>query len=233
MSVDGGSAKDGEMGTSVADIQELRRHFSQPEDSTSVGSIETASEVTENGVEGTSSVDTESDSNLDHHRSDSNVSGILTQASSTEELNRDEKELEMIAMDDQEPEFENDDSKGVDDGFNIDPVVCKGAPLLHCARVMCSFLLSGKNDEILSDRKVRVSVKSLALNCLAAIFKIYPQAFLARVLPAEEDEGTGDDSHQQTIREVWLYKEHHDPIIRGNLAVLLGNFMNSSLVRSR
>ncbi|XP_028391517.1 LOW QUALITY PROTEIN: huntingtin-like [Dendronephthya gigantea] len=233
MSVDGGSVKDGEMGTSVADIQELRRHFSQPEDSTSVGSIETASEISENGVEGSSSVDTESDSNLGHHRSDSNTSGILTQASSTDELDRDEKEQEIIAMDDQEPEFENDESKGVDDGFNIDPVVCEGVPLLHCARVMCSFLLSGKSGEILSDRKVRVSVKSLALNCLGAIFKIYPQVFLARVLPAGEGEETGDESYQQMIREVLLYVEHHDPTIRGSLAVLLGNFINSSLVRSR
>jgi huntingtin len=98
---------------------------------------------------------------------------------------------------------------------------------------MCSFLLSGKNGEILSDRLVRVSVKSLSLNCLAAIFKIHPQAFLMRVLPEVDDEGNNDDSNQQLIREVLLYEGHHDPLIRGSLALLLGNLVRSSLEKSR
>ena len=233
ISVDGANGKVDESGTSVADIQELRRHFSQPEDETSETMTDTVSEISEDGTEGSSSLDTDNDSTLGHHRSGSGTSGIVTQASSTDELDRDDTEQDMIAEDNQESELEQGENEGVDEGFNIDPVECRGVPILHCARVMCSFLLSGKNGEILSDRLVRVSVKSLSLNCLAAIFKIHPQAFLMRVLPEVDDEGNNDDSNQQLIREVLLYEGHHDPLIRGSLALLLGNLVRSSIERSR
>jgi huntingtin len=231
ISVDGASEKVGESGMSVADIQELRRHFSRPEDETPETMTDTASEISEDGTEG--SLDTDNDSVVGHHRSGSNTSGIVTQASSTDELNSDETEQDMISKDNEESELDQGENEGVDEGFNIDPVVCGGVPILHCARVMCSFLLSGKNGEILSDRLVRVSVKSLALSCLVAIFKIHPQAFLTRVVPGADDEGSNGDSNHQLIREVLLYEGHHDPIIRGNLALLLGSLLQSSLVRSR
>ena len=226
--VDGGNDKEGETGTSVADIQELRRHFSQPEEEISETVNDTASEISENGTEG--SVDTDNDSVLGHHRSGSNTSGIVTRTSSTDELSRDDQEPVMIAEDNQELEVDNE---GVDEGFTIDPVVCNDVPILHCARVMCSFLLSGQSGEMLSDRKVRVSVKSLALNCLAAIFKIYPEAFLARVVPEMDSESNDNYINHRLIREVLLYERHHDPVIRGSLALLLANFLQSSLVKSR
>ena len=233
MSVDGASDKVGENGISVADIQELRRHLSQPQDETSETMTDTVSEISDDGTEGSSSLDTDNSSMLGHHRSGSGTSGIVTQASSTDELDKIETEQDMIAKDNEESELEPGENEGVDEGFDIDPVVCRGVPILHCARVMCSFLLSGKNGEILSDRLVRVSVKSLALNCLAAIFRIHPQVFLMCVVPEVDDKGINDDDNQQLIREVLLYQGHHDPIIRGSLALLLGNFLQSSLINSR
>ena len=228
--VDGASEKVGESGTSVADIQELRRHLSQPENETSETVADTSSEISEDSTEGSSSVDTDNDSMLGHRKTDSNTGGIMTQASSIDDLDRDETEQDMIAEDNQEPEV---DSQGVDEGFNIDPVVCNGVPILHCARVMCSFLLSGKSGEILSDRVSRVMVKHVALNCLAAIFKIHPQAFLMHVIPDINGEGSNNNSNRQLIRDMLLYDEHHDPTIRGSLAFLIGEFLQSSLVRSR
>ena len=49
--------------------------------------------------------------------------------------------------------------------FNFDPVTCDGVPILHCVRLLCSFLLSGEPGQTLPDKKARVSIKSLALNC--------------------------------------------------------------------
>ena len=228
--VDGASEKVGKGGTSAADIQELRRHFSQPENEASETVVDTASEVSEDSAEGSSYVDTDNDSVLGHRETGSNTSGIISQASSTEELDRDETEQDMMVEDSEEREADN---QGVDEGFDIDPVVCSGVPILHCARVMCSFLLSGKSGEILSDRASRAMVKHVALNCLAAIFKIHPQAFLQHVAPKVDGEGDNDGSNRQLIRDVLLYVEHHDPTIRGSIAFLIGEFLQSSLVRSR
>ncbi|XP_050357373.1 huntingtin isoform X2 [Nymphalis io] len=49
--------------------------------------------------------------------------------------------------------------------------------LKYCARLLTSkFLLTGNKGGIISDRLVRVSVKSSALTCLSAIVQVYPQA---------------------------------------------------------
>ncbi|XP_046850180.1 huntingtin-like isoform X3 [Xenia sp. Carnegie-2017] len=231
--VDG--VNDKKTGTSVADIQELRRHFSQPagaqapESTASELMKDTESQVSEEGTDVSNSLDADTDFELDHRRSDSNASDIVTQVSSTDDLDKTMGEHETMSANGHR-DVETDD-RGVDQGFTIDPVVCDGVPMLHCARVMCSFLLSGKSGEMISDRKVRVSVKSLALNCLAAICKIYPQCFLARVRPDNED--VQGDEGEQWIREVLLYESHHDPIIRGSLSLLIGNFLQSSLTASR
>ncbi len=50
-----------------------------------------------------------------------------------------------------------------------------GSPLLYCARHLSyNFLLSESKGQMKSDRSVRVSVKSLALNCLAHIGSLEP-----------------------------------------------------------
>ena len=82
--------------------------------------------------------------------------------------------------------------------FNIDAVACTGVPLLNCVRLLCSFLLSGEPGKILPDSSIRVSVKSLALHCIGASLKLYPEAFLAQVLPRElQVEG----SSKQLVRD--------------------------------
>lgn len=59
----------------------------------------------------------------------------------------------------------------------------EGLPLLYCVRVICRrFLLTGKKQELMPDRRVRVSVKSLALGNLACAVKICPSVFLEKLL---------------------------------------------------
>lgn len=232
ISVDGDTEKIQDSGMSVDDIREMRRHFSQPEEENSETANDVSSEVSENSLEGFGSIDTDSDSVLGHHRNGSNTSGIITRTNSTDELDIEIREPQRFIENFVEPSEEEGESFGVENQFIIDPVACRGIPMLHCARVMCFFLLTGRPHEVLSDHKVRVSVKSLALGCLAAIFKLYPKAFFARVLPEGEDEGIESD-FQQLVRDVLLYSRHHDPQVRGSLAILLGNLLESSLRVSR
>jgi huntingtin len=58
----------------------------------------------------------------------------------------------------------------------------EGVPLVYCMRVICGrFLLSGKPGELMSDRRVRVSVKSLALGNVASAVKLAPSLFLQKL----------------------------------------------------
>lgn len=58
----------------------------------------------------------------------------------------------------------------------------EGVPLVYCIRVICRrFLLSGKPGELMPDRRVRVSVKSLALGNVASAVKLAPSLFLQKL----------------------------------------------------
>lgn len=68
-------------------------------------------------------------------------------------------------------------------------------PLIRCARQICSaFLLSGCVGNLKSDKAVRVSIKSLAIRCVAAIVRLYPQCFLVRL----------KSRHSNSDQEGWI-----------------------------
>lgn len=124
----------------------------------------------------------------------------------------------------------------VERSFQIDAVACSGVPLVHCARLMCSFLLSGNPGEILSDSSVRVSVKSLALSCIAQAVKHHPEAFLVRMLPESSGESDEEELHRsssQLVRDVLLFSGHGDPQLRGSLATVIGNIIRTGLEKGR
>ena len=55
-------------------------------------------------------------------------------------------------------------------------------PIVFFARYICrKFLLAGQKGEIITDRKVRVSIKSLALGCISCILNILPEIFFHNV----------------------------------------------------
>lgn len=57
-----------------------------------------------------------------------------------------------------------------------------GVPLVYCMRLICArFLLSGNPGELMPDRRVRVSVKSLALGNVAYAVKLAPFLFLKKL----------------------------------------------------
>ena len=54
--------------------------------------------------------------------------------------------------------------------------------LTHCTRLLCSsYLLTGYSGGQLPDRHVRVSVKALAIGCVACIVGMYPKVFYTRL----------------------------------------------------
>lgn len=124
----------------------------------------------------------------------------------------------------------------VERSFQIDAVACTGVPLIHCVRLMCSFLLSGNPGEMLSDSSVRVSVKSLALSCIAQAVKLHPEAFLVRILPESSEESDEEGSHRsspQLVRDILLFSGHGDPQLRGSLATVIGNVISTGLEKGR
>ena len=130
-----------------------------------------------------------------------------------------------------------DAKEAIERYFNIDAIACSGVPILHCVRLMCSFLLAGKAGRVLPDSLTRVTVKSLALNCLGHALAIYPEAFLARVLPDDDDESYASNEEEivnseQLVRDCCLFKEHSDPQIRGMIANVAGQFIEAALRKS-
>lgn len=124
----------------------------------------------------------------------------------------------------------------VERSFQIDAVACRGVPLIHCVRLMCSFLLSGNPGEMLSDSSVRVSVKSLALSCIAQAVKLHPEAFLVRILPESSEESDDEELRQsspQLVRDILLFSGHGDPQLRGSLSTVIGNVIRTGLEKGR
>lgn len=121
----------------------------------------------------------------------------------------------------------------VESSFEIDAVACVGVPMVHIVRVMCSFLLSGRPGEVLPDSNVRVSVKSLALSCIAQALRHHPEAFLVGVLPDYAESAGQDNSNVQLVRDVLLFNAHPDPQLRGGLASVLSILIAAGLKKGR
>ena len=152
----------------------------------------------------------------------------------------DDLECELSSTDDDTMRTESVSTQEVrllvERSFQIDAVACRGVPLIHCVRLMCSFLLSGNPGEMLSDSSVRVSVKSLALSCIAQAVKLHPEAFLVRILPESSEESDDEELRQsspQLVRDILLFSGHGDPQLRGSLAAVIGNVIRTGLEKGR
>ncbi|XP_076626175.1 huntingtin [Colletes latitarsis] len=107
----------------------------------------------------------------------------------------------------------------IDIGTFTDPDI----PLKFCCRyLVSSFLLTGNVGHVMPDKYFRVSVKSLALNCVAYIFKLFPDMFLMPI--AKESNFT---ENEQMITDILLFANHPDPQIRGNISIIIGTFLKS------
>lgn len=100
----------------------------------------------------------------------------------------------------------------------------KNIPLIFCARFITkNFLLSGTPNNLIPDKTVRVSVKSLALACLATIFEIYPHVLLKYL---DKQKPT------QQLSDVFYYATHSDPQLRGAVRILIATFIKAALIDS-
>ncbi|GIX84160.1 huntingtin [Caerostris extrusa] len=112
---------------------------------------------------------------------------------------------------------------------NIGTFTDHDIPLKYCTRLLCSsFLLTGTPGGFMSDRNVRISVKSLAIGCLSSVFSLFPSGFL---LPLHNNISSVDDdiTDEQRIWDVILYASHLDPHIRGQTCVMIGSFLGHAL----
>ncbi|KAL5022595.1 hypothetical protein ScPMuIL_001750 [Solemya velum] len=112
-----------------------------------------------------------------------------------------------------------------DDSFQIiGSIVNEDIPLKYCVRLICRrFLLSGSKQCVISDQKVRVSLKVLSLLCLTSAFNISPEMFLGKVSMDEAD------AKSQDVVDICQFSSHSDPQLKGNIAILLGVLIHSAL----
>lgn len=112
--------------------------------------------------------------------------------------------------------------KDVDIGGLFDADV----PLVYLTRYIAkSFLLTGFKNCTIPDKVTRVSVKSLALNCLSEIFKIYPKGLLLSLEKRAEFA-----VENQEVSDVFLYANHEDPQLRGASRILIGTYIKAALL---
>ncbi|KAL8615828.1 hypothetical protein ACOMHN_048536 [Nucella lapillus] len=99
-------------------------------------------------------------------------------------------------------------------------------PLLYMLRVVCKcYLLRGEAGQVVHDRHVRVSLKSLALGCVASIFSLCPRLALCKLVPCNES--------SQDLSDVLLYASHPDHQLKGLTALAVGSLIHAVLVEGR
>ncbi|XP_071090376.1 huntingtin-like isoform X1 [Haliotis cracherodii] len=115
-----------------------------------------------------------------------------------------------------------------DAGNDIGSLLDEELPLLYCVRLLCrGFLLNGSEGGLLPDKVARVSLKSLALSCVASALSLCPKIFLYKLFPRDLESGN------QHIREVVLYASHPDPQLKGTTAMVIGSLIKAVLTEGR
>ena len=112
------------------------------------------------------------------------------------------------------------------------PLTNDQSPLEFMGRLLGSkLLLSGIPNQLRSDSSVRVSVKALALSCLAHVIALKPEVLLIAInkLPTSQDDHLCQQQEQHLF-DVLLFADHHDPQLRGQLSLLLGFFIARGVI---
>lgn len=108
----------------------------------------------------------------------------------------------------------------------------------YCTRlVVSSFLLCPDHDGTplqIPDTLVRVSVKFLAMGCVASLVSISPQTFLLDILKEKMEGGEDDPSSPSMtstakIYDVIKYSSHSDPVLRSSVSAVISTFIWSVL----
>ena len=75
---------------------------------------------------------------------------------------------------------------GEERGWDVGSILGDEMPLLYCVRLLCRrFLLQGEPGVLIPDKVTRVSLKSLALGCIASSFTLCPHIFFYKLFPQE------------------------------------------------
>ncbi|XP_047352945.1 huntingtin isoform X1 [Vespa velutina] len=105
--------------------------------------------------------------------------------------------------------------------INIGNYTDSDMPVKFCCRyLVSSFLLTGSAGHLMPDKLFRVSVKCLALTCVANILRLYPDLLLMTV-------AKDSTSDKQMMRDILLFANHSDPQIRANVSTLIGSFLKT------
>lgn len=111
----------------------------------------------------------------------------------------------------------------------------KAISLEYCCRLIVkSFLLTGCPTNLIPDKNVRISVKSLALMCVTNIVQYYPNVLLFYLDKngAKSVDAKSDDVKQR-IADILMFIDHCDPQLRGSVICLIGNFIKAVLISAQ
>ena len=97
----------------------------------------------------------------------------------------------------------------------------KAYSLEYTSKLIClKYLLKGVSNQLIEDDEVRISIKSLALSCFSSIVYIYPQVLYLEIR---------NGNIFQQLSDVLQFSNHSDPNLRGQVAIIIGNFFDQVL----
>ena len=148
------------------------------------------------------------------------------------------KESEVIQHINQKGEGKSVKSANERDLSNLGSFNDHDVPLIYCVRLLgATFLLSKNKGELLDDKLVRVSLKTLAMGCITNAIILSPKVFLLTLQIHQHslhDTGKTEfiEDDVPLIRDVANFTRHEDPQLRGTAIHLLGQVVRGALVES-
>lgn len=112
--------------------------------------------------------------------------------------------------------------------IDIGDLLHNDLPIIYCTRLITTqFLLKGTPGCSISDKTVRVSVKHLALSCLSSIFQLFPAGLFLWLDRNYSKHSINRGICSQNVSDIFLFKNHSDPQLRGAVRNLVANFIKT------
>ena len=153
-------------------------------------------------------------------------------------LQENAQQSEIFDSDNQKREEKSVKSTYERDLSNLGSFTDHDVPLIYCVRQLgATFLLSKNKGELLEDKLVRVSLKTLAMGCITNAIILSPKVFLLTLQIYQHslhDAGKTEfiEDNVPLIRDVANFTRHEDPQLRGTTIHLLGQVVRGALVES-
>ena len=102
-------------------------------------------------------------------------------------------------------------------------------PAAYFVRLVAQkYLLDGKHQLLKSDKDVKIFIKAIAIECITNVVTILPDVLL---LPLE-GQLKNNNSETQYLLDLLLFINHSDDKMKTQIILLIGNLINTVLLKS-